>query len=179
MSATRWPIAGNTHGMAFTLRGRASAGEAEVPRAVVEALLDERRSAALVAELAAALGVSLAEDAATLRGRVREALREGRLVAYGRGRRERTVGRSAERAEEAETPVETTRAPVKTWITIRLVDDDERPVAGARYRVKLPDGEVREGTLDANGIAHVEGIDPGECEVGFPEYDREAWERAR
>lgn len=177
MSTTRWPIAGSEYGMAFTLRGRSAAGEAEVPRVVVEALLDERRSAALVAELAAALGASLAEDAATLRARVREALRDGRLVAYGRGRAERAAGRSAERATEAAAPMETTRAPVKTWITIRLVDDDDQPVAGTRYRLKMPDGDTREGTLDANGIAHVEGIDPGECEVTLLDLDADTWDR--
>lgn len=52
-----------------------------------------------------------------------------------------------------------------TWIEISVVEDTapERPLANATYRLWLPDGSVREGTLDVAGRFHVDGIDPGRC----------------
>ena len=68
-------------------------------------------------------------------------------------------------------------APAKTgWIEIELVGEDDRPIPGEPYRIELPDGSVAGGTLDHNGFAHVDGFDPGTCNVTFPERDAEAWE---
>jgi hypothetical protein len=65
----------------------------------------------------------------------------------------------------------------KSWIKIRLVDKDGQPVQGERYRIELPDGTVRQGTLDSKGQAHIGGIDPGNCQITFPNLDKDAWER--
>ena len=67
--------------------------------------------------------------------------------------------------------------PPLTWIAIVLVDTEGNPMAGKRYRIHTPDGQVRAGALDASGKAREEGIVPGTCEVSFPELDEEAWER--
>lgn len=66
--------------------------------------------------------------------------------------------------------------PTKTWIEIRLVDEEGSPVCNERYRIELPGGTVAEGSLDHDGVARVEGIDPGTAKVTFPEIDQEAWE---
>jgi len=64
----------------------------------------------------------------------------------------------------------------KHWIEIELVDEDNHPVPGEPYAIKLPDGEtVAEGTLDDKGFARVDGIDPGSCEVTFPRLDKSGW----
>jgi hypothetical protein len=65
-----------------------------------------------------------------------------------------------------------------SWVEIELVDDNDEPVPGARYRVTLPDGSVDEGTLDARGFARVAGFEPGECKVEFPDFDAEVWDKA-
>lgn len=66
----------------------------------------------------------------------------------------------------------------KSWIEIELVDEENNPVPGEIYRITLPDGEtVAEGTLDNKGLARVEGIDPGNCQITFPKLDQDAWER--
>ncbi len=66
----------------------------------------------------------------------------------------------------------------KSWIEIKLVDEDGSPVAGERYRVTLPDGStLAEGTLDEKGFARVSNIDPGNCKVTFPELDGEVWSK--
>jgi hypothetical protein len=54
------------------------------------------------------------------------------------------------------------------WIAFELVDEEGNPVADESYRIVLPDGSIREGQLDVNGQARVEGIDPGTCEISFP-----------
>jgi hypothetical protein len=63
----------------------------------------------------------------------------------------------------------------KTWIEIHLTDDEGDPAAGVKYRVKLPDGTLKEGDLDGDGKARFEGIDPGSAEVTFPEVHAKEW----
>lgn len=71
------------------------------------------------------------------------------------------------------------QAKKKSWIEIKLLDEDNEPVAGERYEVSLPDGEtVAEGTLDENGYARVEGFEPGQCKISFPDLDESVWEPA-
>jgi type VI secretion system secreted protein VgrG len=67
----------------------------------------------------------------------------------------------------------------KSWIEIELVDEEGKPIPGERYEIKLPDGTtVAKGTLDQNGFARVSPIDPGQCEITFPDLDKDAWKRA-
>jgi hypothetical protein len=68
--------------------------------------------------------------------------------------------------------------PKKGWIALHLEDnsDPPQPMAGAMYRIELPDGNVIEGYLDDQGKAHVDGIDPGKCKVTFPEVDGGIWQ---
>ncbi len=63
-----------------------------------------------------------------------------------------------------------------SWIEIEMVDEDDEPVPGEKYKVTLPDDTVAQGTLDENGFARIEGIDPGSCKVSFPDLDKAAWE---
>ncbi len=66
----------------------------------------------------------------------------------------------------------------KSWIEIELVDEEDNPVPGEKYKITLPDGSVAQGTLDQNGFARVEGIDSGTCQITFPKLDKDAWETA-
>ena len=66
----------------------------------------------------------------------------------------------------------------KTWIEIRMVGEDNKPVPNVAYRILLPSGEKREGQLDGDGLARVDNIDPGTCVVTFPDLDMEAWQGA-
>jgi hypothetical protein len=63
-----------------------------------------------------------------------------------------------------------------TWVEIELVGEDDEPIPGARYRITAPGGTVREGELDEEGRARLDGIAPGACRVTFPELDEDAWE---
>ncbi|MBI2899051.1 MAG: type VI secretion system tip protein VgrG [Planctomycetes bacterium] len=65
-----------------------------------------------------------------------------------------------------------------SWIEIKLVDEADQPVPAEPFRVEAPDGRVVEGVLDDQGHYRVEGIQPGNCKIEFPNLDREAWEPA-
>jgi type VI secretion system secreted protein VgrG len=65
----------------------------------------------------------------------------------------------------------------KSWIEIELVDEEDNPVPGEKYKVTLPNGKVAQGTLDSKGFAHIGGIDPGTCQITFPNLDKDAWEK--
>src|SRR4051812_23630481 len=63
----------------------------------------------------------------------------------------------------------------KTWVAIELTDRQGRPVPNVGYRIELPDGRRVEGKLDGMGTAGVNGIDPGNCKITFPELDAKSW----
>lgn len=75
-----------------------------------------------------------------------------------------------------ETPEE--KRQQKSWIEIKLLDEEDRPVSGEKYRITLPDESVVNGTLDGNGFARVNNIEPGMCVIAFPELDAASWSRA-
>lgn len=64
------------------------------------------------------------------------------------------------------------------WVAIQLVDEKGEPVPGKAYSVTLPDGSVKEGTLDEFGSARIDGLaSAGDCKVRFPEIDGPAWRK--
>ncbi len=85
---------------------------------------------------------------------------------------------------ENETPLErrprdpgrTLDGPKKTWVEIKLVDQDGAVVPNERYRITLPDGTVKEGALDEDGWMRESGIDPGDCLITFPDIHYEEWD---
>jgi type VI secretion system secreted protein VgrG len=77
-------------------------------------------------------------------------------------------GATPEEAEAAAQEAGRAGAEEKTWIEIKLIDEEGHPVADEEYRLELPDGTIRRGKLDHNGAARVDDIDPGNCRVSFP-----------
>lgn len=63
----------------------------------------------------------------------------------------------------------------QSWIEITVVDDrvPARPLAGARFRLTLPDGSTREGLLNRQGNLRIDDIDPGKCWLELPDLGRE------
>jgi len=67
-------------------------------------------------------------------------------------------------------------AEAATWIAVRMTDNSGDPVKSLRYEIKLPNGDVRKGTLDDNGLARLESPTSGECTVTFPDLDASDWD---
>ncbi len=65
--------------------------------------------------------------------------------------------------------------PRRDWIEILLLDEADAPVTRARCIITLPDGSEITRTTDQRGLVRVDHIPVGECQVRFPELDREAW----
>jgi hypothetical protein len=66
----------------------------------------------------------------------------------------------------------------KSWIEIELRDDDGKPIPGEPYELVLPDGQVvARGTLDEKGFARVDGIEPGQAKVHFPNQEDDQWRK--
>src|SRR5947207_1412632 len=65
-----------------------------------------------------------------------------------------------------------------TWIEIELVDANDKPVTGEKYKIELLDGRVQQGTTGSDGTARVDGIPAGSCKISFPERDASSWARA-
>lgn len=64
------------------------------------------------------------------------------------------------------------------WIEVQLVDEDDRPVPGVRYRIELSDRRVRSGSTNANGVIRYDRLPGGTCKLTFPDLDESAWELA-
>lgn len=57
----------------------------------------------------------------------------------------------------------------KDFIRIELKDGEGNPIPNEKYKIHLPDGSTREGTLDADAKAVEEDIPAGESVVIFPD----------
>ena len=140
---------------------------------------DDAHNRILLVDICAALLVSPQLSTAQLKAEVRNALRYGTLVAYRIARVE-SVGSGAEPVEQPTLAAQPRVEDAKDWIAIELMDDSDppKPVPYKKYRIELPDSSVREGMLDSNGQAWFRGIDPGTCQVSFPQFHGEDWKPA-
>jgi hypothetical protein len=55
-------------------------------------------------------------------------------------------------------------------VDISLSINGERPAAGEKYVLTLPDGKKREGTLGDDGMAREKDVPPGNFKVRFPRF---------
>ncbi|MDO9018254.1 MAG: hypothetical protein Q8S73_24050 [Deltaproteobacteria bacterium] len=85
-----------------------------------------------------------------------------------------TLGQGDVRATTGAAALGTRAGTERTWVEIELLDMEGAPVAHERYWIKLPDGSVREGTLDAMGLAFFDDLDPGQCTIRWLGRDEEA-----
>jgi len=105
-------------------------------------------------------------------GGVEEIKADQRKSQKGKYGSEKTQGSG----DEPETAEE--KAKKKNWIEIELVNEKTgKPVPGEPYEIKKPDGKTETGTLDDKGFVHLDGLDPGTCQVTFPRLDKRAWKK--
>jgi hypothetical protein len=63
----------------------------------------------------------------------------------------------------------------RTWIEFQLLDENDQPVAGEKYELRLPGGTIKGGWLDDDGTVRIDDVPPGLCEISFPNLDKDAW----
>jgi hypothetical protein len=81
--------------------------------------------------------------------------------------------------EPAITPSQLARMVTeKHWVAIELVDENGDGVAGISYSITTPDSQVYTGVTDANGAARVDNIPAGQCQIVFPDLDKDAYKAA-
>lgn len=68
-------------------------------------------------------------------------------------------------------PVELAPPPPRTWIEVVLKDDKGEPISGEDYWILDPEGNEHTGKTDGAGMARVDGILSGYCQVAFPNID--------
>lgn len=64
------------------------------------------------------------------------------------------------------------------WIHVIVMDQDDQPLAGVPYRIKLTDGRVREGRTTAEGGIFFDEIPAGQCSLSLLEHDEKLWDLA-
>ena len=75
-----------------------------------------------------------------------------------------------------ESPAAAEQAPETTWIELELLDAKGNPVPNERYKITMPDGSIKYGRLDNDAKARIEKLQPGSCQVTFPDRDQEVWD---
>jgi hypothetical protein len=121
----------------------------------------------------------LGEERQSLRPLLLRAFERQDLVVLAPRRRSAVLPRRAAPIQPPSLPQRPPLPPAKTFIEIVLLDSDDKPVAGEAFQLTLPDGRVQNGNLDRAGFARVDGIDPGVCDVRFPNIDGREWGRTR
>ncbi|MDC0673671.1 hypothetical protein [Nannocystis radixulma] len=149
--------------------------------AFVARLMSDARDAFVLQQLAGELEHRGGEDVLT---RLAGALVSGRLVFTRPGAvAPPLVGPPGEEneadehaGEEAFSTLEA--GPPTHWVEIQLVGEDGEGIPGQRYRIVAPDGVEWRGFTDSLGVARINRIPAGTCEVFFPDLDADAWEPA-
>jgi len=68
-------------------------------------------------------------------------------------------------------------APMKDWIEIELKDEVIKKIPSEKFKVMLPGGKVRKGSIDSQGKSKIGGIKPGKIHVLFPEDTSKKFEK--
>jgi hypothetical protein len=115
-------------------------------------------------------------DDAALLDALRQRIDRGELVFVQRSRQTvdaRIIERSVPQVPKPFEPDEIIDSD--DWIELLIADEDDAPVVGVAYELELPDGSVRRGRTNRDGIARVEQIPSGNCKLTLVELDESAW----
>ncbi len=82
------------------------------------------------------------------------------------------------RGQASPLPAVVTVDPKKAdWIGIELKNQNGEPVPEEPFVIELAGGGKVTGKLDTLGKIRIEGIDPGNCRVTFPDRDAKEWKK--
>lgn len=86
-----------------------------------------------------------------------------------------SAGPGAAPSAPAESAAPAEEEGPRAWIEVELQDAQGRPVPDQTCRIKLTDGSEVEKRTDKFGVVRVDELEPGVCEVSFPELKDGSW----
>ena len=81
-------------------------------------------------------------------------------------------------AEPPITPSQLARLSNTHFVAIEVVDEDGVGVEGVSYSITTPDNQQYTGVTDAAGGARINNIPAGQCQISFPELDKDSYKAA-
>jgi uncharacterized Zn-binding protein involved in type VI secretion len=72
-------------------------------------------------------------------------------------------------AKSEQKPPKKEEQKKKEWIEVVVKDENGKPIIGEKYEIELPDGLIKRGVTDMNGKVKLQGLDPGQCKITFPD----------
>ncbi len=63
------------------------------------------------------------------------------------------------------------------WIEIQMNDKGGFGVANTKFTLETPDGQIIHGVTDGNGLGRVEGIQPGNHKITFPDLPQDGFKK--
>ena len=64
-----------------------------------------------------------------------------------------------------------------TWIEIVMLDKGGFGVASTKFKLETPDGKIIYGVTNGNGIGRVEGVQPGDHKISFPDLPQDGFRK--
>lgn len=113
---------------------------------------------------------------ATLKSQVESTPLQDEMASSDERAANQAAADESQAADQSQPADADTQAAQTTWIELELIDSDGKSVPNEPYKITMPDGSIKYGTLDANGKARIEKLQPGTCQVTFPNRDQEVWE---
>jgi hypothetical protein len=117
-----------------------------------------------------------AQDAVAVLGELRRMIDRGELVFVALP--QRTTSARPIQIEEPDVGDSTGPEEIvedTDWIEILVADEDDQPVRDVAFELELPDGSIRRGRTNADGIARCDRIPSGTCKLTLIELDTNAW----
>jgi hypothetical protein len=72
----------------------------------------------------------------------------------------------ADEEDDRPSPPSSATSDTDNWIRFQVIDDGtEEPIPRVRLKVKLPSGEVRDLTTDADGTIEIKSLPAGTCDI--------------
>ncbi|MEZ5511991.1 MAG: type VI secretion system tip protein VgrG [Gammaproteobacteria bacterium] len=100
-----------------------------------------------------------------------QALVNSRKVAAGAGKASAstlTTERQAVSSKDTRVTVKELEA-APSWVAIKMEDEQGKPIANQNYLIIDKEGKEYRGTTDSAGVARVQGLPQGGCDISFPE----------
>ena len=59
---------------------------------------------------------------------------------------------------------------LRTWIAFQLLDEENKPIPNAPYKLRHNNVVIKDDKLDKDGYLKLDDIEPGEYDISFPEW---------